>query len=254
MDKHMQQLLIGDDFSFYQTVLLVSIFFVLAWLIQTTVFWRLANRFAPGKWSDYFFPGYGAILLCRAVGVSPWCALGLWFLPTTLFFLLYIGGAAAERLGKSFWFYGVLSACGGLGLVLLALERSVGDPRPEQAHPLYVGAPRNHIPMLVFVTGEHAGHDVKVPDTGLVIGSDPKWSQFICCAAGVANMHVKITPDQEYPNTVVVEDLSSSQGTYYWDKKHSDWRRIIWPVRFHLYQMARLRIGAAACELEIHPG
>ena len=244
---------VDNDSGFYLTALVVMLSFLLVWLAQTTLFWRLGNRFAPGRWTDYFLPGYGAYLLCRAVGVTPWCALGLWFFPTTLFFLLYIGGAAAERLGKSFWLYGALSACGGLGLALLAGGRAADGRLVNASHPLYTAPPTQPVPELVFLTGDLAGSTALVPSAGLVIGSDPKRAQLVCAAPGVNNLHVRITPDSEQPSTVVVEDLSSSQGTYYWCKQERDWRRLIWPMRFHLYQMIRLRIGAAGCELEIHP-
>ncbi len=250
---HWRQLFFSADGVFYLTALLVMVFFLLAWLIQTTVFWRLGSRFAPGKWTDYFLPGYGAYLLCRAVGVPPWCALGLWFPPTTLFFLLYIGGAAAERLGKSFWLYGVLSAFFGMGLLLLSGKGRPAGAVAAASHPLYAAPEKQPVPSLLFMTGDLAGSTELVPPSGLVIGSDPRRAQLVCAAPGVNNLHVRITPDPEHPNTVVVEDLSSSQGTYYWSRQERDWRRLIWPMRFHLYQMVRLRIGAAGCELEIHP-
>ena len=247
-----QQALAGEDVAFCQTTLIVCALFVAWWFWQSYVFWRLGHRFVDRPLSDYLLPIYGSIYLCRAIGVSVWWTVSLWFWPTTLFSLIYMGGAAAERLSKPFWKYGFFSALGGVGLVLLAFdgrESAVAD----EIHPLYSDAPGNHTPVLIF-RSNGCENMTPIPQQGIVIGNDPKQSQLVCTAAGVANTHVKIMIDREYPNTVVVEDLSTSQGTYYWDRRYHEWHRLVWPMRFHLYQMVRIRIGATNYIVEINPG
>lgn len=247
-----QQALAGEDVAFCQTTLIVCALFVAWWFWQSYAFWRLSNRFSDRPFSDYLLPVYGSVYLCRAIGVSVWWTAGVWFWPTTLFSLVYLGGAAAERLGKSFWIYGCLSALGGLGLTILAFDGHKSAVSNE-IHPLYSSPVSDQGPVLIFRADGHENM-TPIPPQGLIIGSDSKWSQLICHDDGVANMHVKITADREYPNTVVVEDLSTSQGTYYWDRRHHEWHRLVWPMRFHLYQMVRIRIGATNYIVEINPG
>ena len=247
-----QQALAGDDVVFCQTTLVVCALFVVSWFGQSFLFWRLGNRFERRPFSDYMLPVYGSICLCRAVGVSAWWAIGLWFWPTTLFSLLYVGGAAAERMGKSFWTYGLLSAFFGAGLVLLA-DNSRHHTSFTDNHPLFSGGQKTQTP-FILVHADGRERTQAIPTHGLVIGSDPKWSQCVCSGNGVANLHVRVSVDSEYPNTVVVEDLSTTQGTYYWDRREQQWHRLIWPMRFHLYQMVRLRIGTTAYIIEIIPG
>lgn len=247
-----QQALAGDDVVFCQTTLVVCAIFIAAWFVQSVIFWRLGNRFEQRSFCDYMLPFYGSICLCRAVGVSALWSIGLWFWPTTLFSLLYVGGAAAERMGKSFWTYGLLSAFLGAGFVLLADD---GRQKTSFAdnHPLFSGGQRVQVPfVLVHINGREQTQAISTQ--GLVIGSDPRWAQCVCSDSGVANMHVRVSADPEYPNTVVVEDLSTTQGTYYWDRREQQWHRLIWPMRFHLYQMVRLRIGTTAYIIEILPG
>lgn len=247
-----QQALAGDDVVFCQTTLVVCVLFVVGWFGQSFIFWRLGNRFDRRSFCDYMLPVYGSICLCRAVGVSSLWSIGLWFWPTTLFSLLYVGGAAAERLGKSFWWYGLLSSFFGVGFLFLADERP-DKIIPTNNHPLFSGGASERRPIMIFHANGQESMQA-IPLQGLVIGSDPKWSQFICRDDGIANMHVRITLDREHPNTVVVEDLSTTQGTYYWDRRERQWHRLVWPMRFHLYQMVRLRMGATRYIVEINPG
>lgn len=247
-----QQALAGDDIVFCQTTLVVCALFVVGWFGQSFIFWRLGNRFDRRSFCDYMLPVYGSVCLCRAIGVSSLWAVGLWFWPTTLFSLLYVGGAAAERMGKSFWQYGLLSSIFGLGFLLLAEDERREGMRID-SHPLFSGEEATKSPVMI-VRADSQEKMLPIPEKGLVIGSDPKWSQFICCDDGIANMHVRITLDREHPNTVVVEDLSTTQGTYYWDRRERQWHRLVWPMRFHLYQMVRLRMGVTRYIVEINPG
>lgn len=247
-----QQALAGDDIVFCQTTLVVCALFVVGWFGQSFIFWRLGSRFERYSFCDYMLPIYGSICLCRAVGISPIWSVGIWFWPTTLFSFLYVGGTAAERLGKSFWVYGWSSFLFGIGFILLA-DGDANRSIETDTHPLFSSEQSLKAPIMI-VRADGQEKMLPIPLQGLVIGSDPKWSQFICRDDGIANMHVRITLDREHPNTVVVEDLSTTQGTYYWDRRERQWHRLVWPMRFHLYQMVRLRMGATRYIVEINPG
>jgi len=78
--------------------------------------------------------------MCRCGHVSAWNVLGLMVFPINIYSTINIWGSIAERLGKSYWFYGITTLVIGIPILILAFDSSmpasreifVGEPLPEE--------------------------------------------------------------------------------------------------------------------------
>lgn len=114
------------------------------------VMWRVGEKFRIGSYGQFLIPVYNIMLLCRCGGISEWVTAGIvfpgflaafvsffsfWFLwagpgylASAIFFFcwVYLWGSIAQRLGKNFWLWGILTFLfGGLPVLVLAFDGSM---------------------------------------------------------------------------------------------------------------------------------
>ena len=114
------------------------------------VFYRVGAKFRIGSFIEYCIPVYNVLLLCDCAGITKWTAAGILipafsagvinffsfglfigasqYIASTIFFLcwIYLWGSIAQRLGKNFWLWGIMSfVLGGLPLLFLAFDSSM---------------------------------------------------------------------------------------------------------------------------------
>lgn len=70
-------------------------------------------------------------------------------------------------------------------------------------------------PLLIGITGEHAGSDIKLGDTWICIGSDPGHCQLIISpgTTPVSPAHCRVRYDSAR-QAIILQDLESSSGTF----------------------------------------
>jgi len=120
-----------------------TLFFVLpivVYLFGSYVLYRIGSKFGIGSFWHYLIPFYNMVLMCRCGNVSAWNVLGLMVFPINIYSTINIWGSIAERLGKSYWFYGITTLVIGIPILILAFDSSmpasreifVGEPLPEE--------------------------------------------------------------------------------------------------------------------------
>lgn len=89
------------------------------------VFARIGEKFGVGSWPQFFVPIYNIMLFCDCAGIERWVTAGI-VLPFFFGYLgggffggvvsviafasnVYLWGKLAERLGKNFWLWGVIT-------------------------------------------------------------------------------------------------------------------------------------------------
>ncbi len=120
------------------------------YLFSAYVMYRLGDKFRVGSFAGFLLPVYNVMLLCDCAGVTRWLTAGLaapafaaaalnlfclgmfsgniGYLVSAVFFFswVYLWGSIAERLGKNFWLWGILSLLfGGLPVLILAFDGSL---------------------------------------------------------------------------------------------------------------------------------
>ena len=127
-------------------------------LAITYVLYRIGRKFQIGTFWSFLVPVYNLFLLCDCAQISRWFSVGIFFpalvllliIPLGIFFMgpliflfklstpivvfatnTYLWGRIAERLGKNFWLWGILTFLfGGLPVLVLAFDGSM--PRIAQ--------------------------------------------------------------------------------------------------------------------------
>ena len=119
-------------------------------LFTAYVMYRIGDKFRIGSYLEFLIPVYNVMLLCDCAGITRWVTAGIGapavvasllnffsfgffggnmgYLVSAVFFFcwIYLWGSIAQRLGKNFWLWGVLSFFfGGLPLLILAFDGSL---------------------------------------------------------------------------------------------------------------------------------
>jgi len=134
----------SNPFEAFGTLFLVVP--IALYLFSSYVLYRIGNKFGIGSFWHYLIPFYNMVLMCRCGGVSPWNVLGLVVFPINIYSTINIWGSIAERLGKSYWLYGITTLIIGIPVLILAFDSStpaggdifVREPfpaEPSQAEP-----------------------------------------------------------------------------------------------------------------------
>lgn len=120
------------------------------YLFSAYVMYRVGDKFRVGSYVGFLLPVHNVMLLCDCAGVTRWLTAGLvvpafaaaalnlfslgilsgnlGYLVTAVFLFswVYLWGSIAERLGKNFWLWGILSFLfGGLPVLVLAFDGSL---------------------------------------------------------------------------------------------------------------------------------
>ncbi len=264
-------------------VLIFTIIFGLGfYLFICFVSFKIGEKFAIGSLFEYCIPIYNGVLLCKCADISGWNVLWL-LLPgiffkgqlqlvatlITIIFSVVLWGRIAERMGRSFWQYGLGSALLGIPVLVLAFgsARPVGaapaaspvwQPLPDNAkpqEPLYrplpvdaaSPAPRSSV-SIYCLSGEFKGNTIPVTQAGVVMGRDPKQAQLVFSSNEVSRVHTRVSPDANNPHALVIRDLQSTNGTYHLGSGDR-WERINGSAV--LGTGKRFRVAKSAAEFEV---
>lgn len=247
-------------------MLFYFMFMIALYVFGCYVLYRIGRKFNVGTFGLYLIPVYNIILLLRCIQANELYVLGFFIPFVNIALTVYLFGNLARRLGKDFWLYGILSLLfGGIPLLVLAFDNSIpvnntnfefaatpqlpNQPAANNYNP--AGAtpppPPNYLPetnqginstpsysppgssiVLSFLTGEYSGNQIDLPDTGIIIGRDPQQAGLIVSSPEISRAHLRIMPDHNEPDSILLEDLSSANGTFiqrsnsltsdYWEK------------------------------------
>jgi type IV pilus assembly protein PilM len=131
----------GNPFEAFGTLFLVVP--IVVYLFGSYVLYRIGSKFGIGSFWHYLIPFYNMVLMCRCGDVSAWNVLGLMIFPINIYSTINIWGSIAERLGKSYWLYGITTLIFGIPVLILAFDSSrpaggeifVREPFPAEAVP-----------------------------------------------------------------------------------------------------------------------
>lgn len=110
-------------FGFF-ALLFGLLFSIIIYVLAAYVLTRVGRKFGVGSLAGFLIPIYNIVLLCDCAKISRWVTAGIvlrmftdfggsifgWLI--TLVFIassVYIWGKIAERLGKNFWLWGLLT-------------------------------------------------------------------------------------------------------------------------------------------------
>ncbi|MCX5811023.1 MAG: type IV pilus assembly protein PilM [Proteobacteria bacterium] len=88
------------------------------------VMYRIGRKFVTGSFLEYCIPLYNMVLMCRCGNISPWNVLGLMVPIVNIYFAIHIWGSIAQRLGKSYWLYGIGSLFFYITVFIMAFDNS----------------------------------------------------------------------------------------------------------------------------------
>lgn len=135
--------LLFGTFALFAVILFTFGFY----LFSAYVLFRIGEKFRVGSYPAFLVPVYNVMLLCDCAGITRWTAAGIVmpglaaallgiFIPLGdagyaalaifTFSWIYLWGSVAERLGKNFWLWGLLTAfLGGIPILFLAFDSSL---------------------------------------------------------------------------------------------------------------------------------
>lgn len=274
-----------------ESIVLGVIFGLGIYLFICFVQFKICEKLGVGSLFECCIPVYNWFLLCRCADISGWNVLWL-ILPGALFrgnqaavaliisiiFSVVLWGRIAERMGRSFWQYGL----GGtflLGIPILVLafgpaqaaQGGGAQPLKRQdeyvtPEPIYKPLPVNdpypvqkpvaaasYNSTIYCISGEYRGNAVPVTTDGLTIGRDPAKCQIVLLSNDASRTHTSVAPDRNNPRSVVVTDLQSTNGTFRQVPGSSPqsfkWEKIAGSIA--LNQGGRFRIGKDVAEFEV---
>lgn len=99
------------------------------YLFGSYVLYKIGQKFGIGSFWHYLIPFYNMILMCRCGGVSAWNVLGMLIFPINIYSTINIWGSIAEKLGKSYWLYGITTLLVGIPVLILAFDSSLPQER-----------------------------------------------------------------------------------------------------------------------------
>ena len=95
------------------------------WLVFSYILYRIGRKFEVGSFLGYCVPVYNVVLLCRCGSISPWNVLGLAVPIVNIYFVIHIWGSIAQKLGKSYWIYGIVSLIFPVTVLIMAFDSSL---------------------------------------------------------------------------------------------------------------------------------
>ena len=266
------------------SIVLTIIFGLGFYLFGCFILFKICEKFGVGSLFECCIPFYNMVLICRCADISGWNVL--WFLAAGLpgvgiivgiILAVVLWGRIAERMGKSFWQYG-LGAAFLFGIPVLVL--AFGSARPPVAgagqqrdwerdeyaatEPIYKPLPAHEtsVPSPVALAqssvsvhcynGELKGNTIPVPTQGIVIGRDPAQCQIVLSSNELSRTHAAIAIDRSNPRSIVLRDMQSTNGTFQQvqnSRHESRWERINGSVV--LGSGRRFRIGKDVAEFEV---
>ena len=268
-------------------IVLGIIFGLGVYLFISLVLFKVCEKFGVGSLFECCLPIYNTVLLCQCADISGWNVL--WLILPGLFLigpLVYVGmiisiifsvvvwGRIAERLGRSFWQYGLGTAfLFGIPALVLAFgsarfQGESGGPRPVRRddwvtpEPLYTPLPaydpvRPALPgeasgvSIYCCSGEMRGNSLPVPAEGITIGRDPAQCQLVLNSNEISRTHARVIP--AFGKALQVSDLGSTNSTYHQvpDASSQGWRWERISGTMTLGAGKKFRVGKSAAEFEV---
>jgi hypothetical protein len=221
---------------------LLMLFSGASYVFSAYVLYRIGRKFGVGSFGAYCIPVYNSVLLCRCAEISPWLMLWLLVPLADLWFIVYLWGTLAKKLGHNFWLF-------GLGMFLFAIPALVlafDDSRPAGKAQTITVEP----PSIYCVSGEFSGSRLPVGTAGIVIGRSAEKSNLVLSSPDVSAIHARVWSDLE--GRVWLQDLDSSNGSYYCQPEPGEeleWIEVKVPTA--LASGAHFRLGDNAVEFVV---
>ncbi|MBP1748246.1 MAG: type pilus assembly protein PilM [Deltaproteobacteria bacterium] len=103
---------------------------VVIYLVMSYVLYKIGEKFDLDlPFWHYLVPIYNMVLMCRCGGVSAWNVLGMMIFPISIYSIINVWGSIAEKLGKSYWLYGITTLLFGIPVLILAFDSSTAAGR-----------------------------------------------------------------------------------------------------------------------------
>ncbi len=165
--------------------------FVAVYLLGSYVLYKIGRKFGIGSFWEYLVPFYNMVLMCRCGGVSAWNVLGLMIFPISIYSTINIWGSIAEKLGKSYWLYGITTLLFGVPVFILAFDSSTaqtesaffgesvpGEPAYAEPSPGYGEQTGTHSDARETGTAEETEEAVFLhPEEAVPVAADAKQKQ-----------------------------------------------------------------------------
>jgi FHA domain/Family of unknown function (DUF5684) len=206
------------------------------------VLYRIGRKFGVGSFADYCIPVYNYVLLCRCAGISPGLLLWLVVPLADLGFIVYFWGTLAKKLGHEFWLFGLGIFVFGIPALILAFDES----KPAGGGTTVTLAK----PSIYCLSGEFSGNRLPVELTGMIMGRSAESSNLVLSSIEISARHARVWADPE--GRVWIEDLKSSNGTYYCQPREGEmpeWIEVTEPVA--LAVGAHFCLGDSTVEFEV---
>lgn len=227
------------------TSLLGLAVFAAVYLFSAFVLYRIGRKFKKGTFWEYCIPIYNSVLICRCAGITPWHLIWLFIPLANIVFIVYLWGAVAQRLGHNFWIFGLGIFLFAIPILILAFDGSM-PAQPASAVVQTVAGPT-----IYCLSGEFAGNRVPLNAEGVIIGRSPNKANLILSSLDISAMHARVWCDRE--GRVWVQDMSSSNGTYYSragdGAGHPEWVEVKTPVA--LASGSHVRLGDNIAEFVV---
>lgn len=245
----------ADLFEVFILLVVYVIFMIGIYLLNAYCMYRLGRKFGIGNFWGYMVPFYNVYLIHQCSRL-PNNYLLIIFIPFVgpMIWSALVFGEIARRLGKDYWLFGLGTALIGIPFFIMAFDSSMpqdfGVPLQSHPHQLAVTPPiqgMNHqkdprftgsTAFLVGMGGTYQGAVIPIPTEGVVIGRDANLANIIISDDGVSKSHVKLALHPSRIDTVLIQDLGSTHGTFLQDGDYGAW--------FPLSEMHQLTAGSNA--------
>jgi type IV pilus assembly protein PilM len=120
------------DFFASLFIMYLVVFIVIVWFFISYTLYRVGKKFQIGSFWEYCIPFYNMYLICKCADVPLWIFVGCFIPIFNIYCNIKIWGNIAERLGKSYWLYGITTLI-FFPICVLAFDNShsVGDITDE---------------------------------------------------------------------------------------------------------------------------
>jgi type IV pilus assembly protein PilM len=111
--------------NLFASIFIITFIVVVAiWLFISYALYRIGKKFQIGSFLGYCVPFYNAYLIYKCADVPLWNFIGLFIPILNIYCCVNIWGSIAERLGKSYWLYGITILLFSIPVLILAFDSS----------------------------------------------------------------------------------------------------------------------------------
>jgi type IV pilus assembly protein PilM len=112
--------------DFFASLFIITfiVVFLAIWFFISYTLYRIGRKFQIGSFWGYCVPIYNIYLICKCADVPLWNIVGLFIPILNIYCCINIWGSIAERLGKSYWIYGITILLFCIPVLILAFDGS----------------------------------------------------------------------------------------------------------------------------------